>query len=86
MPETVWWDVIDDVVTIDDQSAYRCAFELARKEGYLCGSSGGMALAGARQLARELGGDQLVVTLIPDSGERYLSKLNREWLAARDLL
>jgi cystathionine beta-synthase len=86
MPETVWWDTIDDVVTIDDKSAYRCAFELARKEGYLCGSSGGMALAGARQIARELDSGKLVVTLIPDSGERYLSKLNKEWLAARDLL
>jgi cysteine synthase len=74
------------VVTIDDKSAYRCAFELARKEGYLCGSSGGMALAGARQIARELDSGKLVVTLIPDSGERYLSKLNKEWLAARDLL
>jgi cysteine synthase len=45
-----------------------------------------MALAGARQIARELDSGKLVVTLIPDSGERYLSKLNKEWLAARDLL
>ena len=86
MPETVWWDSIDEVVTIDDQSAYRCVFELARTEGCLCGSSGGMALAGARRIARELGDDRLVVTLLPDSGERYLSKLNRDWLAAHNLL
>ena len=86
MPETVWWDVIDDVVTMDDKTAYRCIYELARKEGYLCGSSGGMALAGARQIASALPADQLVVTLIPDAGERYLSKLNRDWLGARDLL
>jgi cystathionine beta-synthase len=85
MPETVWWDSIDDVITVDDKSAYRCAFELARTEGYLCGSSGGAALAGARRIARELGPDSLVVTLLPDAGERYLSKLNREWLGARDL-
>ena len=37
-------------------------------------------------LAAGLPEDQLVVTLIPDSGERYLSKLNKEWLSARDLL
>ncbi len=86
MPKTVWWDFIDGVVTLDDKTAYRCSFELAKKEGYLCGSSGGMAIAGAREIARELGNDALVVTLIPDAGERYLSKLNREWLAARDLL
>jgi cysteine synthase len=78
--------VIDDVMTIDDQSAYRCALELAKKEGYLCGSSGGMALAGARRIASELDASKLVVTLIPDAGERYLSKLNNEWLSARGLL
>jgi cystathionine beta-synthase len=86
MPETVWWDVIDDVVTVDDKSAYRCALELAKKEGYLCGSSGGMALAAARKIASELGPESLVVTLVPDAGERYLSKLNKDWLGARGLL
>ena len=65
MPETVWWDVIDGVVTMDDKSAYRSALELAKTEGYLCGSSGGMAIAGARQIARELDGKSLVVTLLP---------------------
>ena len=50
------------------------------------GSSGGAAAAGARQIAQTLGADGLVVTLLPDSGERYLSKLNKTWLADKGLL
>ena len=80
MPETVWWDTIDEVVTVDDRTAYQAALELARIEGYLAGSSGGMAAAAAREVAKELAADALVVTLLPDSGERYLSKLDPSWL------
>jgi cystathionine beta-synthase len=86
MPGTVWWDVIDEIVTVDDKTAYRATLELARKEAIFVGSSGGAAAAGARQVARELPADALVVTLFPDSGERYLSKLNSAWLAERGLL
>jgi cystathionine beta-synthase len=50
------------------------------------GSSAGAAAAGARQVARELDADSLVVMLFPDSGERYLSKLNQKWLRERGLL
>ncbi len=60
--------------------------ELARKEGIFCGSSGGAAAEGARRVAAELNRDALVVTLFPDSGERYLSKLNQEWLREKGLL
>jgi cystathionine beta-synthase len=86
MPSTVWWDYIDEVVTIDDKTAYRATMELARRESIFTGSSGGAAAAGARQVAQRLGADALVVTLFPDSGERYLSKLNKEWMAAKGLL
>ena len=88
MPDAVWWDAIDEVITVDDKTAYQAAFELARKEAIFAGSSGGAAVAGARQIAeRDLpDGDGLVVTLLPDSGERYLSKMNQEWLAERDLV
>jgi cystathionine beta-synthase len=86
LPGSVWMDVIDEVVTIDDPAAYKALFELARKEAIFTGSSGGAAVAGARQVARRLPDDALVVTLLPDSGERYLSKLNAEWLRAQGLL
>ncbi|HEX6200558.1 MAG TPA: cysteine synthase family protein [Thermoanaerobaculia bacterium] len=80
MPATVWWDWIDEVVTVDDETAYRAVFELTRTEAIFTGSSGGAAVAAARDVARGLPEDALVVTLLPDSGERYLSKLNRGWM------
>jgi cystathionine beta-synthase len=86
LPGSVWMDVIDEVVTVDDATAYRALFELARREAIFTGSSGGAAVAGARRLARRLPDDALVVTLLPDSGERYLSKLNAEWLRSQGLL
>ena len=86
MPETVWWDYIDRVVTVDDKSGYAATMELAKKEGIFCGSSAGAAAEGARRVARECGDGDLVVTLFPDSGERYLSKLNEEWMRGQGLL
>ena len=86
LPTTVWWDYIDEIVTIDDRSAYRAVFELARKEAILVGSSAGAAAAGARRVAEAAPDDALVVTLFPDSGERYLSKLNPDWLREKGLL
>jgi len=86
MPETVWWDHIDEVVTVDDAAAYRATMELARREAIFSGSSAGAAAEGARRVAAGLPDDALLVTLFPDSGERYLSKLNDDWLAKHGLL
>ncbi|HKQ60567.1 MAG TPA: cysteine synthase family protein [Candidatus Polarisedimenticolaceae bacterium] len=86
LPATVWWDYIDEIVTIDDRTAYRAVLQLARREGIFVGSSSGAAAAGARQVAESLPADALVVTLFPDSGERYLSKLNRRWMSEKGLL
>ncbi|HXV76468.1 MAG TPA: cysteine synthase family protein [Candidatus Polarisedimenticolaceae bacterium] len=86
MPETVWWDQIDEVVTVDDRAAYDATLQLARREGILCGSSGGAAAEGARRVAAGVGRDAVVVTLFPDSGERYLSKLNQKWLREKGLI
>lgn len=86
IPKSAWMDLIDDVVTVDDKAAYRAVFELCRKEAIFAGSSGGAAVHAARDLASTLPEDSLVVTLLPDSGERYLSRLNDEWLAEKGLL
>lgn len=86
LPGSVWLDTIDEVITIDDQTAYRTVLELARTEAIFTGTSGAAAAAGARQVARGLPADAVVVTLFPDSGERYLSKLNREWMGRHGLL
>jgi len=86
MPDSVWFDYIDDVITIDDQTAYDAVGEVAQTEAIFTGSSGGAAAAGARMVARDLPEDALVVTLFPDSGERYLSKINQEWMRANGLI
>ncbi len=86
LPESVWFDYIDEVVTVDDKTGYRATMELAKKEGIFVGSSGGSAAAGARIVAGRLPAGSIVVTLFPDSGERYLSKLNEEWLGKHGLL
>jgi cystathionine beta-synthase len=96
MPETVWWEYIDEIVTVDDKAAYAATLELARKEAIFTGSSGGAAAAGARIVANRIetgvgsmevpADEAFIVTLFPDSGERYLSKLNEEWMREKELL
>ncbi len=86
LPGCVWWDYIDEVIAVDDKSAYRATMQLARQESIFVGSSSGAAAEGARRVAAALPAESLVVTLFPDSGERYLSKLNKAWLAGHGLL
>ena len=65
--------VVDDIRTISDQEAYETKRTLARQEGLLVGLSAGANVFVARQVARELGPGQHVVTLLCDTGERYFS-------------
>jgi cystathionine beta-synthase len=86
MPETVWWDYIDDVVTVADKPAYQAALQLAREEAMFVGSSSGAVAVGARGVAEQASPEDVIVTLFPDSGERYLSKMNDAWLRENGLL
>jgi cystathionine beta-synthase len=86
LPSTAWLDVVDEVISCDDKTAYRATMELARTEGIFGGSSSGAAAAVARQVAEREGEGALVVTLFPDSGERYLSKLNERWMREKGIL
>ncbi len=66
--------LIDEVVRVTDQDAFRVARELARSEGILAGISSGAALHAARVVAARHGQDgKLLVVILPDTGERYLS-------------
>lgn len=65
--------IIDRVITITDDDAYKTAKLLARQEGLLVGISSGANALAAQQIARELGRGKTVVTLLPDTGERYIS-------------
>jgi cysteine synthase len=66
--------VIDEVLTVTEDETFTCARRLAREEGILCGISSGAALAAALALAaRPQNEGRHIVTVLPDSGERYLS-------------
>lgn len=73
VPEVLNRQIIDEVITVDDQEAYKTAKRLSREEGIFAGLSCGAACFGALKVAKELGPGKVVVTVFPDSGERYLS-------------
>ena len=66
--------VCDEVITVSDRDAFDTVRQLAAREGVLAGSSGGANVFASLQVARRLGSGKRVVTVIPDSAERYLSK------------
>ena len=73
IPEILNCDIYDDVCVITDADAIETARELARKEGIVCGISSGTNVAAAKKLAKKLGKGKTVVTVLPDTGERYFS-------------
>jgi cysteine synthase A len=73
VPEVLNLGVIDQVVQVTNEDAAETARRLAREEGILAGISSGAAAWAAIQVAQELGEGRVVVTLLPDTGERYLS-------------
>ena len=73
IPDILDTHIYDATCIITDEEALATSRELAAKEGLLCGISSGTNVAAARRLARELGAGKTVVTLLPDTGERYFS-------------
>ena len=74
IPKTFERSVCDEVIMVYDDDAFATVKDLAAKEGVLAGSSGGAAVFASLQVAKRLGPGKRVVTIIPDSAERYLSK------------
>lgn len=65
--------IYDDIYIVSDEEAIQTAKDLARKEGLMCGISSGTNVAAALKLARKLGKGKTVVTVLPDTAERYFS-------------
>ncbi len=87
LPSTINFDVIDEVVQVGDRESFRWARRLAREEGILSGSSAGNAIGAAAEVAKRLGPDDVMVVLIPDTGERYLTKVyDDDWLRRHQLI
>ena len=66
-------EIYDDVYIVTDDEAINTAKDLARKEGLMCGISSGTNVAAAIALAKKLGKGKTVVTVLPDTAERYFS-------------
>ena len=73
IPENLDTGIYDHVCVISDEEAIETARRLAREEGLLCGISSGTNVAAALRLAKKLGPSKRVVTILPDTGERYFS-------------
>ena len=74
VPKTYNADIVDEVLTVSNDDAIRTGRQLAAEEGLLVGISSGAAVFGATQLAlRPENRGKRIVTLLPDTGERYLS-------------
>jgi cystathionine beta-synthase len=87
IPGTCQWEYLDEVVQVTDFQSLNLARRLAREEGILAGGSSGTALYVALQVARQAQEGQVVVVLIPDTGERYLTKVHSdEWMRDNRLL
>lgn len=73
VPEVLNTSLIDQIIKVEDEEAIETARLLAKKEGLLVGISSGAAAFAALKVARELGRGKVVVVILPDTGERYLS-------------
>jgi cysteine synthase A len=74
IPQTFDGRLADEIFMVKDPEAFSMVADLARKEGVLSGSSGGANVFAAIEIAKRIGPAKRVVTIIPDSAERYLSK------------
>ena len=77
---------IDDAIQIDDQECIRVVYQLLRQDGLFMGGSVGINVGAAYALAKEMGPDHTIVTVLCDGGSRYQSRLyNSDWLAEKGL-
>lgn len=73
IPEILNTEIYNDICIINDEEAINTAKELASKEGIMCGISSGTNVAAAIKMAKKLGKGKTVVTVLPDTAERYFS-------------
>src|SRR5262245_12727150 len=88
IPGTLDMGLIDDFMTVSDKEAFAMARRLTREEGLFVGGSSGLVTHVALHVARRIDDPEAcVVAMLPDTGERYLSKLyNDEWMRENQLL
>jgi cystathionine beta-synthase len=86
-PSTFDPSLVDEFITVSDRDSFRTARRLAREEGILVGGSGGTAVWAVLKVAERFGPDATLVTIVPDSGRGYLSKVyDDNWLLEHGFL
>ncbi|MSQ45825.1 MAG: cystathionine beta-synthase [Ignavibacteria bacterium] len=87
LPGTLDFTYIDEMIQCDDKESFLTSRRLTREEGIFTGGSAGTALAGALKLCAKLTEDDIVVVLLPDNGDKYLSKIyNDDWMRENGFL
>jgi cystathionine beta-synthase len=87
LPENVHFQYIDKIINISDRESFAAARRLTKEEGIFCGGSTGTIVQVALEISKDLSEDDVVVFIVCDTGERYLSKAhNIEWLKNNRML
>ncbi|HZT56994.1 MAG TPA: cysteine synthase [Pyrinomonadaceae bacterium] len=87
VPENVHMKYVDEIINVTDRDSFELSRQLGRKEGIFCGGSTGTNLAAALKVARDLDETGVVVFIVCDTGEHYLTKHHSdEWLKEKRLL
>jgi len=80
-------NVIDEIINVTDRESFELARELSRREGIFCGGSTGTNFAAALKVGKDLDEDSIVVFIVCDTGEHYLTKFHSdEWMKEKLLL
>lgn len=87
IPENVYFQYIDEFINVNDKDSFYYSRLLSKEEGIFCGGSTGTILSVVFQIAEKLDENAVIVFIVCDTGERYLSKMhNEEWLKEKRLL
>jgi len=87
LPANAHMQYVDEVMNISDRDSFEAARQLGRVEGIFCGGSSGTNCAAALRLARDLDENAVIVFVVCDTGEHYLSKFHSdEWMKEKRLL